>query len=101
MMPTEDSKSFLEVFELFVVSQTAKGVADVTLRNYRYHMKNIGNYMNTDKPFDMVTKPMSFRGSVATVGIRIPKHWLFYGFLTNPELLRKTDCHASLRTGSQ
>ena len=41
MMPTEDYRSFMEVFELFVVSQTAKGVAEVTLKNYKYHMKNI------------------------------------------------------------
>ena len=43
MMPTEETKNFLEVFEMFVISQSAKGVADVTIRNYRYHMKNIGN----------------------------------------------------------
>ena len=34
-MPTEETKNFLEVFELFVIAQSAKGVADVTLRNYR------------------------------------------------------------------
>ena len=55
-MPTEETKNFLEVFELFVISQSAKGVADVTIRNYKYHMKNIGNYMNLDRPFDDVTK---------------------------------------------
>ena len=27
MMPTEETKNFLEVFELFVISQSAKGVA--------------------------------------------------------------------------
>ena len=41
---------------MFVISQSAKGIADVTIRNYRYHMKNIGNYMNLDRPFDDVTK---------------------------------------------
>ena len=35
MMPTEDYRSFMEVFEMFVVSQTAKGVAEVTLKNYK------------------------------------------------------------------
>lgn len=35
MMPTEETKNFLEVFELFVISQSTKGVADVTVRNYR------------------------------------------------------------------
>lgn len=31
MMPTEDPREFMDVFEMFVVSQTAKGVAEVTL----------------------------------------------------------------------
>ena len=53
IMPTEETKNFLEVFELFVISQSAKGVADVTLRNYRYHIKNIGNYMDLNRPFCM------------------------------------------------
>ena len=35
IMPTEETKNFLDVFELFVISQSAKGVADVTIRNYR------------------------------------------------------------------
>ena len=38
MMPTEETKNFLEVFTVFVISQSAKGVADVTLRNYRYFL---------------------------------------------------------------
>ena len=42
-MPTQETKNFLEVFEMFVISQTAKGVADITIRNYRYNMKNMGN----------------------------------------------------------
>ena len=40
-MPIRESKNFLEVFEMFVISQAAKGVADITIRNYRYHMKNM------------------------------------------------------------
>lgn len=55
-MPTEEKRDFLEVFELFVISQSAKGVADITIRNYRYHIKNIGNYMDLDRSFDEVTK---------------------------------------------
>ena len=55
-MPTQETKNFLEVFEMFVISQTAKGVADITIRNYRYNMKNMGNYFNTEQPFDAVTK---------------------------------------------
>lgn len=36
-MPMEVFKNFLEVFEMFITSQTAKGVADITIRNYRYN----------------------------------------------------------------
>ena len=56
IMPTEETKNFLEVFEMFVISQSAKGLTDVTIRNYRYHMKNIGNYLNVDRPFSEVSK---------------------------------------------
>ncbi len=55
-MPKRESKNFLEVFEMFVISQAAKGVADITIRNYRYHMKNMSNYFDAEKPFDEVTK---------------------------------------------
>ena len=56
IMPTEETKNFLEVLEMFVISQSAKGVTDVTLRNYRYHMKNIANYLDVNRSFDDVTK---------------------------------------------
>ena len=55
-MLKRESKNFLEVFEMFVISQAAKGVADITIRNYRYHMKNMSNYFDAEKPFDEVTK---------------------------------------------
>ena len=55
-MPMEVSKNFLEVFEMFVTSQTAKGVADITIRNYRYHMKNMSNYLDAELPFDEISK---------------------------------------------
>ena len=55
-MPKRESKNFLEVFEMFVISQAAKGVSDITIRNYRYHMKNMSNYFDAEKPFDEVTK---------------------------------------------
>ena len=38
IMPAEETKNFLEVFEMFVISQSAKGVTDVTIRNYKYHI---------------------------------------------------------------
>lgn len=53
---TEKKQNFLEVFEMFITSQTAKGVADVTLRNYRYNMKNMQKFFDAEKTFDEVTK---------------------------------------------
>lgn len=55
-MPTQATKSFSEVFEMFVISQTAKGVADITIRNYRYHMKNMSHYFDAEKPFEEVNR---------------------------------------------
>ena len=55
-MPTQETKKFSEVFEMFVTSQTAKGVANITLRNYRYHMMNISHYLDTEQSFGAITK---------------------------------------------
>ena len=49
-------KSFREVYEEFVISRIARGVSDATLNNYRYHMKNISKFLDTDRRFDEVTK---------------------------------------------
>ena len=37
--------SFLEVFQMFITSRAAMGVADITLRNYDYNMRNIAKYL--------------------------------------------------------
>ena len=55
-MPMEVSKNFLEVFEMFITSQTAKGVADITIRNYRYNMKNMVKYFDAEQPFNDIHK---------------------------------------------
>jgi len=55
-MSTRETRNFLEVFEMFVVSQMAKGVSDITVRNYRYNMRNMKNYFDANQPFDEVTK---------------------------------------------
>ena len=55
-MSNEQKQNFLEVFEMFITSQAAKGVADITLRNYRYNMKNMQNFFDAEKAFDEVTK---------------------------------------------
>ena len=55
-MTNGQNQNFLEVFEMFITSQAAKGVADITLRNYRYNMKNMQNFFDAEKAFDEVTK---------------------------------------------
>ena len=49
-------RSFREVFEEFVISKMAKGVSDVTLNNYHYHLKNIAKYLDIERDFDEITK---------------------------------------------
>ena len=49
-------RSFKEVYEEFVISKTAQGVSDATLNNYRYHLKAISRYLDTEKDFDEITK---------------------------------------------
>ena len=55
-MNEQPDKTFTEVFQMFVVSQTAKGLSEVTLKNYRYHMKNMAKYLDVDQSFGDVTK---------------------------------------------
>ena len=57
-MPIQETKNFLEVFEMIKIFQylkTVKGIADVIIKNYKYHIKNSGNYMTRDRSFDVVT----------------------------------------------
>ena len=56
IMVERTEKSFTEVFQEFVISQTAKGVSDTTLTNYHYHMRNIAKYLDTEQTFDDITK---------------------------------------------
>lgn len=55
-MNRQTKMNFSEVFHMFEISQSAKGVSDVTLRNYKYHLKNISKYIDTQKPFEEITK---------------------------------------------
>lgn len=54
-MLTEDQRSFNDVFEQFVASKTAKGVEEVTIRNYYYRLKTIQRWLDTTRPFDEIT----------------------------------------------
>lgn len=44
-MPKERKQNFSEVFALFQLHQTAKGLSETTLKNYKYNMKNIQNFL--------------------------------------------------------
>ncbi len=52
----QSEKSFNEVFDLFVISQTARGVSDVTLRNYRQHLKGISKHLDISMSFEDISK---------------------------------------------
>ena len=39
-------KSVAEVFEDFVIPQTAQGLSPITITNYRYHFHSISNHFD-------------------------------------------------------
>ena len=49
-------KPLEEVFEDFVVSKIALGVADVTVATYRHHIHSISNHLDIQKPMDTLTR---------------------------------------------
>jgi len=50
------SKSIAEVFDDFVVSQTAQGLSEVTLATYRHHIHSISNHLDIQKPLEALTR---------------------------------------------
>ena len=49
-------KAFSEVWTMFSSAQKAKGVSDITLRNYRQHLHNISKHFDIEMPFDELSK---------------------------------------------
>lgn len=49
-------KSVAEVFEDFVISQTAQGLSSITITNYRHHLHSISNHLDITQPMDALTK---------------------------------------------
>ncbi len=43
-------------WEIFVISQTSKGVSNATIRNYHTHLKGIRRHLDTSMPLDRMTK---------------------------------------------
>ena len=55
-MNASSYKSVAEVFEDFVISQTAQGLSSVTLTNYRHHFHSISRHLDTSQSMDALTK---------------------------------------------
>ena len=55
-MNASSYKSVAEVFEDFVISQTAQGLSSVTLTNYRHHFHSISRHLDTSQSMDTLTK---------------------------------------------
>lgn len=49
-------KPIEEVFDDFVVSQTAQGLSEITLATYRHHLRSISNHLDVQKPLEALTR---------------------------------------------
>ena len=49
-------KTLNEVFENFIISQTARGIADITIRNYRLHLHSISKHLDINLPLSDLSK---------------------------------------------
>lgn len=50
------SKPLAEVFEDFVISQTAQGLSEITIATYRHHLHSISNHLDIQKPLEALTR---------------------------------------------
>jgi len=57
-MNKHGEKTFEMLFVAFITAKTAKGVPDVTIRNYHQNLHNISLYFDISTPFDVLTKEM-------------------------------------------
>lgn len=55
-MNRTENKSFEDVFEMFIVSKTAAGISDITIRSYRQHLHSISKFLDIRMPFDELSK---------------------------------------------
>ena len=49
-------KPIEEVFDDFVVSQTAQGLSEITLATYHHHLRSISNHLDIQKPLEALTR---------------------------------------------
>ena len=55
-MNEHSGQSIAETFEAFVMSQSARGLADATLTNYRHHIHSISVHLDIQKPIEALRK---------------------------------------------
>ncbi len=55
-MNSFSAKSVAEVFEDFVLSQTAKNLSEVTIQTYHAHIHSISKHLDIQKSMDALTK---------------------------------------------
>ena len=55
-MNGHDRKAVAEVFDDFVISQTAQGLSEITLTNYRRHFHSISKHFDIQQTMDELTK---------------------------------------------
>lgn len=55
-MNGHNSKTVAEIFDDFVTSQTAQGLAEATLTNYRRHFHSISRHLDIQQPMEALTK---------------------------------------------
>ena len=52
-MNGQSRKPLNEIFDDFVVSQTAKGLSEVTITTYHRHLRSISHHLDIQKPLDI------------------------------------------------
>lgn len=55
-MNGQSRKPLAEVFDDFVLSQTAQGLSEITLTTYRHHLHSISNHLDIQKPMEALTR---------------------------------------------
>ncbi len=52
----QTEKTFKETFDSFVISQAARGISDITLRNYQQHLRGISKHLDISMNFSDISK---------------------------------------------
>lgn len=63
-MNGQSRKSVEEVFNDFVLSQTAQGLSDIIIATYRQHIRSISNHLDIQKSMETLTR----KNLEATIG---------------------------------